>query len=237
MSSKITFLSEVGSTQDVMAERIDEGAEPFEMLVAHSQTAGRGRMGRTWVPGRDRGLYASTYLHLPEYSVDEYGWVTLLAGIATQEAIWQYGVRPTLKWPNDLLLDGGKVCGILTELHGPGQFVVGVGLNLTQAPDVDRPTASLSQVIAPPSVEEMARTLSESLKKIFTTVKPGPEAAALYRQRALFGVRIQVHTPAGLIAPAIATDITDSGALVLVEDQGKEKLITCGDAEIVKGLK
>lgn len=234
MSSQITFLPEVTSTNDVVAELIEAGAHPFDMVVAASQTAGRGRSGRSWECRAGSGLLATTYLHLPSYEVEDYGWVTLLAGVAAKKAIASFGLQVSLKWPNDLLIGQAKCGGILTELHAPGQFIVGVGINLTEAPKIDRPTACLSQLGTAPSPQEAARALKAQLEAVFTKVAPGAEALALYRANAVFDVPVRVHVPGGEIISGVAKDVDITGALIL-ETDGRERVITCGDADVVKG--
>lgn len=133
----------VGSTQDVAAERARAGAPEGTVVVAEVQTAGRGRLGRRWEspPG---GLYATMILRptrpptpsakgasgLPE--------ISLVAGLALAEALEPFGHAAMLKWPNDVLVAGRKVAGILSEgiFHGTDAeaVLVGVGVNCAEAP-------------------------------------------------------------------------------------------------------
>ena len=119
----------ISSTNDRARELAEVGAQPFTIVIAEGQSAGRGRAGRRWVSPLGSGLWMSTVAPAVERS--ERSLVSLRAGLATCRAVEQAapGVRAGLKWPNDVLLEGRKVSGILCE-GGPGTVVVGVGINV-----------------------------------------------------------------------------------------------------------
>ena len=154
----------LGSTSDLCRTLAIAGEPGPLAILARRQTQGRGTQGRQWVspPGN---LFLSALLRSPEQARDVGQW-SLLAGVALAEALLPLLPDPAalrLKWPNDLLLDGAKLAGILVESSATAcgaldWLVVGMGVNLATAPDLpDRPTAALAQVATPPPVESMAR--------------------------------------------------------------------------------
>ncbi len=134
---------ELGSTNDRAKELADEGAEHGEVVVAETQTAGRGRRGRPWVSPPHRNLYFSVVLRpdLPPSRAPE---LTLVASVAVCDALRLAGVDAGIKWPNDVLASGKKIAGILTELAAEPDrvhwVVIGVGVNVNARPE-DFPAA------------------------------------------------------------------------------------------------
>jgi BirA family biotin operon repressor/biotin-[acetyl-CoA-carboxylase] ligase len=114
-----------------------EGGAEGTVLVAEYQTAGRGRLGRSWQAPPGTGLAVSMLLR-PSVPANRWPWLPLLAGVAVVEALHAHpGTETVLKWPNDVLLGSKKLAGVLVErVDGPAgaAAVVGVGLNLTAAP-------------------------------------------------------------------------------------------------------
>lgn len=149
------------STADLLLHRAEAGAPDGLAILAHRQTAGRGRAGRAWASPAGN-LYLSVLLRPGGTARDAPQW-SLLAGVALAEAAAAAAPGPfTLKWPNDLLRDGAKCAGILAEtvLDADGAVAVlalGFGVNLSHAPALpDRPTATLGPCVPP---EDFAATL------------------------------------------------------------------------------
>jgi len=137
----VEVLPEVGSTNALLAERARAGAGP-QVLVTEHQTAGRGRLDRTWETPARAALTFSLLLR-PDVAPGRWPWLPLLVGYAVQQAL---PPGATLKWPNDVLLGDRKVAGILVErVEGPAgpAAVIGVGLNVsTTAEELPVPTAT-----------------------------------------------------------------------------------------------
>ncbi|MGV8845680.1 biotin--[acetyl-CoA-carboxylase] ligase [Tessaracoccus sp.] len=135
MWRSIESVASTTSTNADMAAHARRGEPEGRVLIASEQTAGRGRLDRTWVSPRGASLSLSMLLR-PEPDFLRWGWLSLLTGMAVASALCDTAPDPTrveLKWPNDVLIDGGKVCGILSERveHPTGaRAVVGLGLNL-----------------------------------------------------------------------------------------------------------
>src|SRR5581483_6431763 len=126
----------VGSTNDLAREAGRRGEAGRTVFVADFQTAGRGRQGRTWVAPPGFGLLFSVLFRLPAAGAPPLH-CTMLVAVALAEALERHGLRPAIKWPNDVLLEGRKVAGILAEaFQGGGEtmVVVGCGVNVGDGP-------------------------------------------------------------------------------------------------------
>jgi BirA family biotin operon repressor/biotin-[acetyl-CoA-carboxylase] ligase len=127
---EVSVVRESASTNAEVAAAARDGAAEGLVLIAESQTAGRGRLDRTWESPPRAGLTFSVLLR-PTFPPAGWGWLPLLAGVATASALHRVaGVDVRLKWPNDVLVGDRKLGGILTEAVG-GAVVVGIGLNVT----------------------------------------------------------------------------------------------------------
>ncbi|HEY5038152.1 MAG TPA: biotin--[acetyl-CoA-carboxylase] ligase, partial [bacterium] len=124
------------STNDVALELAKDGAPEGTVVTTEVQTKGRGRQGRRWVSMEGKTLVFSVILR-PRLEVEELSEITLSAAVAVAQTLEDYRLKPKIKWPNDLLLSGKKVCGILTEM-GPKKdkmisVILGIGINLGQS--------------------------------------------------------------------------------------------------------
>ncbi len=131
----IEHIDVIDSTNLELIRRARVGGMP-QVLIATEQSAGRGRLGRTWVSKKGKGLYMS-FLLRPEISVENAPLISLIMGLAAHEAIKEAtGIETELKWPNDLVIDGKKVAGILaaSEIRDnkPDFVVIGIGINMFQ---------------------------------------------------------------------------------------------------------
>lgn len=130
---KIERVNTIDSTNEELIRRARVGGMP-QVLIATEQLAGRGRLGRTWVSNKGEGLYMS-FLLRPEISVEKAPLISLIMGLAAHEAIKEAtGIETKLKWPNDLVIDGKKVAGILASSEikdgKPDFVVIGIGINM-----------------------------------------------------------------------------------------------------------
>lgn len=131
MSRRIEWHQSVPSTMTEAARLADSGAPSGSVVGADRQTAGQGRHGRHW-ESQDGGLYLSVILRLP-LKPEELPVLTLALGLAVAEALQQSaGIACDLRWPNDVLINGRKCAGILTQLHD-GVVIAGIGINLAQS--------------------------------------------------------------------------------------------------------
>jgi BirA family biotin operon repressor/biotin-[acetyl-CoA-carboxylase] ligase len=139
ISWRLETYEELGSTSDLCTARARAGEAEGLAILALKQTAGRGSRGRSWVaPGGNLNL---SVLLRPAGPAAQAGLFSLLAGIAVAEALDRFFLPPTqLKWPNDVLLDGAKLAGILIDAAPLGQnldwLVIGIGMNLRETPEI-----------------------------------------------------------------------------------------------------
>ncbi len=133
MNINILRFDSIGSTNDEAARQARLGVDEGLCVIAREQTAGRGRHGRTWTSDPDAGLYFSIVLR-PKIEGRYLSLVTLMAGIAVHDALKEVGLKPDIKWVNDVLVNERKISGILAEtIETPIGLavIVGIGINLT----------------------------------------------------------------------------------------------------------
>lgn len=196
----LVWLETCGSTNDEARARAHEAG--VRAVGATAQTAGRGRRGRSWLSPAGCGLYLS-YVARPRFPQSLGGAVPLMAAAALAEFCAEQGVTPTLKWPNDLLLDGRKLAGVLCEAHGaPDAWsaIVGVGLNLRSPPGgwpADVPGVALETALEAPAVAAallprfdawLARVAAEGLAPVLAAwTRFAPPAGTRLRQGEIEG--------------------------------------------------
>jgi len=234
-----------GSTNDDAWEALGalgDGAT----VIALAQARGRGRAGRAWEQAPGKGLALSVALHLG-CEPGQAGLVPLAAGLAVARAARALGVpRAALKWPNDVLVGGRKLAGVLCELkRAPGggdAVVIGVGLNVSQsrddfpAPLRDRAT-SLSLEGAPVPLEDAAAETLSQLEPLWDELEEGDRAAVLAAWTAAcphWGGRLRVRASAGEVE-GVALRLAPDGGLVLRDDSGREVTVVAGDVDARDG--
>ena len=229
----IRTLAETGSTNADMLDLARSGASEGLWLRAERQTGGRGRQGRTWVspPGN---LYTSTLVRLRPTD-PEAASLALVAAVALEEAVRAHlgdAAVPTLKWPNDLLLDGAKLSGILLE-RAADAVVIGIGVNLAQHPhDLDRATTSLAAhgaIVDPATFQE---TLADAFAR-WLGVWRG-QGLAPVRTRWLErahppGTPLTARLPDGSAIDGLFDGLDIGGALVLRLADGGRRVIHAAD--------
>lgn len=152
MGRKIYFFESTGSTNQVAKQVGEEGAPDGTLILAEEQTAGRGRSGRKWVTP-PRCAIAFSLLLRPTLPPQRISMTTLVMGLAVEQAVRKrYDLAVGIKWPNDVVIDGKKICGILTEMSaemdGVHYIVIGTGINanLTSFPEEIRDVATSLQI-------------------------------------------------------------------------------------------
>jgi BirA family biotin operon repressor/biotin-[acetyl-CoA-carboxylase] ligase len=200
-------------------------------VVADEQRQGRGRIGRVWAHAPGRGLALSVGLRAAR-GAESTGALPLAAGLAIADALAALGLDPRLKWPNDVLLDGRKVAGVLCELRrqpgGDEAVVVGLGLNVRQReadfpPELRAHATSLMLAGADVTVEEVAARILDALEARVLQLRGGDRAgvlAAWTARAAFWGKPVTVRAPAGDVT-GVALRLDRDGALVLRVDEGE----------------
>jgi len=133
---KIRSYDEVDSTNELAKHLLAQGEPEGTAILADSQTQGKGRMGRTWYSQKEMGIYLSLLLK-PRLSPDRVHQLTLVASLAVADAINAFSTTPvTLKWPNDVFINGKKISGVLSENITSGDrsgVVIGIGINVNHS--------------------------------------------------------------------------------------------------------
>jgi BirA family biotin operon repressor/biotin-[acetyl-CoA-carboxylase] ligase len=230
------------STSDLAAARARAGAPAGLVVAADAQTAGRGRLGRSWHSPPGESLYVSLLLR-PARPAAEIPPLTLLAGAAVADALAPLGVTPRLKWPNDLQLVGKdgvrrKLCGILTEMATAGarveHVVVGIGLNvngLSFPPELAGRATSLRAALghAVDRTAVLAAVLAAFEPRYAEFERRGPSAAVDgFDAYALLPDRCRVTT-GGEPLEGVALGVDPDGALRLRDDAGHVHRVISGE--------
>ncbi len=232
-------IAEVGSTSDLARLLAAGGLPEGTVVVAAQQTRGRGRFGRTWISPLG-GLWCSLLLR-PDADA-EWGLLSLTAAVAVAETVDRIaGVRSVIRWPNDVLIDGGKVAGILAETV-PGAAIVGVGINadidLDGLPhDLRTPAASLAAATGGPVVlSTLLDVLLERCAWWYAAwTRRDPAVAAAWSARdATRGTLVHVHGRDGVVE-GVAEGIDTDGALLLRARGGGTRRIVAGDVTLSCG--
>ncbi|MCA1846408.1 MAG: biotin--[acetyl-CoA-carboxylase] ligase [Actinobacteria bacterium] len=232
---------ELPSTNTALVEEARAGAPEGLVLVADHQTAGRGRLGRTWSAEPGTALLVSVLLR-PPLPVDEVPLVLMAAGLAACDGVEAAaGFRPQLKWPNDLVVDDRKLAGLLTEATGgsaPG-VVLGLGINVsTRAypPELSREATSCEEIASKPidRTEVLIAFLAALESRYSTALAPGGRETTLTAYRsdsATLGRRVRVELTSGPPLEGHANRLADDGQLVVTDDAGTEHLVNVGDVK------
>jgi len=233
LEHKIHYFGEIGSTMLVARELAKKGVEQGTIIIAESQTSGRGRLNREWFSPRG-GIYFTIILK-PEISPIYAPRINLMASVAVAKAIRTFcGLKAELKWPNDVLLAGKKVCGILAELEAEVDAVnfvnLGVGINVNASvSQCEKGGTSLRDELG----REVSRRefLSTVLKEISEqqALLTGEELLSEWRSlSATLNREVRIVTPGEEIIGR-AIDIDTSGALIVKGEDGSLRSAIAGD--------
>lgn len=238
MPVRIETVAETGSTSADLLARIS-GGEPVPegtWLVADRQTGGRGRQGRSWLDARGNFM-GSTVVRLTRHDPSPSS-LSFVAALATYEAVLSHLSRPIalqLKWPNDLLLDGAKLSGILLERAGEAA-VIGIGVNLAAAPDVPgRQARHLAYFGPAPDRDAFARDLATAFDRELDRWRQFRLEPLLARWLAAahpLGSPLSVHSADGSRVAGAFAGLEHDGALRLRLADGTVRVIHAGDVSL-----
>ncbi|OBK73294.1 biotin--[acetyl-CoA-carboxylase] ligase [Mycobacterium sp. 1274761.0] len=239
---RIDHVDETGSTNADLLARAAAGEDiDGAVLIADSQTAGRGRHGRSWSTPPGSQIALSAGVGVGGVPSEAWGWLPLLTGVAVVDAVAEVaGVEAGLKWPNDVLASGGKLSGILAEVAAPlPVVVVGLGLNVTEAPD---PAAtSLSALGATVERSTLTKAVLRHLDSRIEAWRSGAGAdvtlAADYRARSVtIGNRVRASLPGDRAIEGVAADVDELGRL-RIDTGGETVTVSAGDITHLRAAK
>lgn len=238
MSVRVETIAETGSTSADLLARLADGlpAEEGYWLVADRQNAGRGRQGRSWLDGPGNFLGSTAVRLLPQDPPPAS--LSFVAALAVYEAVLNHVAMPRslqLKWPNDVLLDGAKLAGILLERSGEAA-VIGVGVNLAWAPALpDRSTGHLRRLGPAPERDTFARALASSFDRELDRWRQFGLETILARWLAAAhpaGAALAVHGGDGTRLAGTFDGLEADGALRLRLADGACHVIHAGDVTL-----
>lgn len=239
---RIYSYKEVGSTNDVANDLAASGEKEGAVVIAEYQTKGRGRLGRKWVSPKTKGAYLSVILR-PDILPKDISIITLFSSLAAAKTIREaVGLPALIRWPNDILVNNEKVCGILTELNGETDkvnfVILGIGVNInTKKEMLPEGATSLSaakgkEIARVDFVRKLLKNLDRYYKlfnngKMEKIVKQYKEVSAILDRR----VQINYHNK---FISGHAVDIDSEGALILRLDSGFNERVLAGDVIILR---
>lgn len=226
--SHVDALASTGSTNADLAAAAHAGAAPGLVLVAGEQTAGRGRRARHWASPAG-GSISMSMLLLPAQPVARWGWLSLLAGLSVADALERLAPEPgsvELKWPNDVLIRGRKVCGILSE-HVPaprGSFaVVGLGINVgLEREHLPVPTATSLRLEGwPQDHEAVVSEVLQAFQGHYRTWEATGTLRPAYGTRcASIGTPLRITVTEDHVVEGVGHGVDDEGRLLVATGRG-----------------
>lgn len=241
IGSQILVYDEIDSTNDLAKHYLAQNAPEGSMIVADSQTKGRGRLGRSWHSESGVGIYFS-FLLKPEIDPAHLPQLTLMTSVAVVNAINEVShSRATLKWPNDILLNGKKLCGILAEYcraENKSGVVIGVGVNVNQSgfPDPLRDIATSLRIENREIIDrvKLLHSIIRHLNQEYRSfLEEGEQhlAQKWTRLSEMFGKKITLAHGTNTIQ-GIAVGLSSAGSLVIRTEDGRELSFNGGEVTL-----
>jgi len=230
---RIHFFPETSSTMDEATRLAREGCPTFTVAVAQRQTHGRGRLQRAWLSG-EGGLFFTIVVR-PEIALMQAGLVNLAAAIdmaAVLRAV--YDVDARLKWPNDILVKGRKICGVLSQMEAEGDQVaylnIGIGLNVNNVPETEAPIAiSMKNLLGKTTPRrEVLTAFLDVFEKRMSAFEPDGVIEQWISNNVTLGQNVRVLTINDRV-DGTAVGIDPLGGLVLVLADGSKRTVMVGD--------
>lgn len=234
---------EIDSTNNKAKQLAAEGAPHGSLIVAERQTAGRGRRGRTWLSSENDNIYMTLLLR-PEFAPDKAPMLTLVMAYSAAEAIRSItGIRVQIKWPNDLIWEGRKLAGILTEMSvnesGIGYVVIGVGVNVNAehfSDEVAKTAVSIRTATGKMwKKEEIIEAIVENFEKNYRLFEQTEDLSGIReeynellvnrgREVCILGEKESYR--------AHALGINEQGELIIRRENGTEEAVYAGEVSV-----
>ncbi len=241
IGQNVLYYPSVGSTQEIAARRANNGAPEGTLVIADEQTAGRGRLDRSWFAPRGSSLLFSLIFR-PQIPVSHIHQMTMLCSLAVADAIAElYALQPGVKWPNDIYLNGKKLGGILTTASftnaEPDYIIVGIGLNINlnvaTLPPLMAPAISLSEVLEHPIPRlPLLQRILENVERRYNQLREGESPHHEWAKQLVFmHQHICVTTSDGAVT-GTAQGVDETGALLLQDKDGDHLHIIAGDVNL-----
>ncbi|MDR0271569.1 biotin--[acetyl-CoA-carboxylase] ligase [Paenibacillus sp.] len=244
IGKKLKVLESTISTQEEARVLAEAGAPEGTLVIAEEQTGGRGRMGRRWLSPKGKGIWMSLLLR-PKQPLHCMPQLTLLTGVAVCRAVRRTtGVMAGLKWPNDLLVNGRKISGILLESAAEDEYVryciTGIGisanLDMDDYPEELKDAATSLKIEAGEKVDRVQLIAAvweefEALYALYQEEGFGPIASLWEALSVTLGKPVTVYTASGPVSGK-ADKLDPSGALLVITDDGRRVPVFSGDVKL-----
>lgn len=228
------------STNTVLRDAARNGAPHGSLCLCECQTGGRGRLGRSWSSPEGMGVWLSVLLR-PDMTPERAPLITFCAALAMNRAIRSVcGLSPAIKWPNDVVLDGRKVCGVLMEMgfdQDGGMFIIaGTGLNVRRGaypPELADRAVALEELTARLSRSDLIAAYLNAMEDVLASVEAQGLAGIMDEFRAAsctLGSQVQVIAPEETFT-GVAEDMDETGALLVRTDSGLRRVLA-GDVSV-----
>lgn len=244
-ATRLIWLDEAKSTNDELASRA-RGASPeewpdFSVVLTDHQTFGKGRLGRSWTAPQGTMLAISILIRPSNSGIfgdDGKGWIPLMAGLAMTRALRTLGAATELKWPNDVLIEDRKVCGILAEAHAGGVVIVGSGVNLSLSESqLPVPTATSMLIAGAETDPDLVlsgyltelRVLYRSFAQAGGDAERSGVRSAVSNACSTLGRPVRVQLPGAADLIGVAEELDGTGRLVVVDSDGRRTAVSAGD--------
>ncbi len=242
MNFTILRFDSVDSTNSVAIEQAKRGADEGLCVVAHQQTAGRGRLGRKWISEKDSGLYFSIVLR-PTIETKFLSLLTLMSAVVVFDVLENlYQLKPDIKWSNDVHINNKKICGILAETSETTKgtaIIVGIGINLTSSNfpfELNEIATSIEhETQQKPNTEDLLNSLTK-FNKYFYDIFQDEKGAKVIREewskRSSYfegkNVRVKLENES---FQGVTFGLEENGALRVKTEKGEIKIVQAGDVE------
>jgi BirA family biotin operon repressor/biotin-[acetyl-CoA-carboxylase] ligase len=237
IGQRVIYYPRLASTMDTARREARQGAAEGTVIIAGEQTEGRGRMKRPWLS--PEGNIALSIILYPDASFLPY--LMMIASLAVVHSIEAVtGLKPQIKWPNDILISGKKVCGILTESEVKGSrayAIIGIGINVSLGPsDVAEISAMATSLNAESggnvSRRDLVRRLLAEVERLYLMLPNGESVYEQWRDRLItLGKRVCVASGNNTLE-GMAESVDRSGALLLRQADGSSTRIVAGDVTL-----
>ena len=214
---RVSVVDVTASTQTDLAALARSGkAKPGDVIAANYQSAGRGRLSRTFEAPKNSALLFSLYIE-PKREKEDWGWIALIAGASVAQALVE--VKATVKWPNDILVNEKKISGLIAEIVGDGVIIgigINVGMSLEELPVLTATSLAIEGISNRNRNEILAKVLSQFESNFSTWDEGDNSIAQIYASlSSTLGTKVQIHYPNEQIEKGLAVAISPRGELIL----------------------
>jgi BirA family biotin operon repressor/biotin-[acetyl-CoA-carboxylase] ligase len=230
---RIFHFKQVTSTMDKARQLAKKGVPHLSVVVAEQQTAGRGRLNRKW-QSQNGGLWFTLILKPQTPPPLSYVYNFIASSCLSHLINQLFDLPVKVKWPNDLLHNGNKLAGLLSEMETRADMVefisIGIGLNVNNHPAKDEPNAvSLSDILGHPvSRRQILESFLDDFSDRVLTINPVSAIETWKRQTSTIGSQVRIETPARVYSGK-AVDVDHTGALIIKDNHGQSQKIIYGD--------